>query len=136
MTLRTQRCLAASFLLLLSFACSAIADESGFTSLPRSHWAYAEANALARAGLITIEITICFPSSRGTEYDRKHYTFTRYEFAIMTIRAMKKMAKQEKTLTKGKPPRTPSVRRILKRLANEFKTEIEELTRPARSRTT
>jgi hypothetical protein len=100
-----------------------------FQELPHGHWAY---NAIVRLRDYGAPIPryVCAYS----HYVMPEDGMTRYEFAVLTDRMQKstpplttprrKISKAVAYLHK------PKVRRLVARLAHEFRPEIEELNRP------
>jgi peptidoglycan/xylan/chitin deacetylase (PgdA/CDA1 family) len=110
----------------------ALPEGGTFSGVPRSHWAYRASDRLVQAGLASYP-PVCFSTARGVAYDTSHRTLTRYEFAIITQTALRSLNTRSKRVEGRAAEQRSNLRRLVERLAREFKPELAQLNRDAGS---
>lgn len=110
---------------LLAAAFPAGAMSSAFRNILRTHWTYRVYLRLCRANLAQ-PVPVCYPSAHGAAWDARHATLTRFELAVVTMRAEHTLAdwdRQRRSTTR----RRRSLHRLVKRLDVELRSEVGQL---------
>ena len=116
---------------LLSLCSSTLASPpkpSLFKDVPQGDPAYKALKQLRKAGIVYYA-PVCFPSSRGAAYDAEHPHFTRYEFAVVTQRAVAIVASRKQQAHGKLTAQQTAFQDATNRLAVEFKRELAQLNR-------
>jgi len=113
---------------LCTCASASVEKHSPFAAVPRGHWAYKAYKQLVQAGIAAYP-SICFPSSHGYRYDLNHRTLTRYEFAVVTQRALATLKAGKQNVQGRQTAHQIALQSASNKLAGEFRWELAQLNR-------